>query len=296
MAANAAEAVRLGLTRVRAEEPPPLYAYDPDIGRLAITTPAYNTAIVAVNQGAFPYGGIELARLFDGEQRVAASIGGRPPASFGVVVHERRTGRITASQHSRQHRSLRHPPLRLVRAPRGAVARPQAYPMLPYAGSFTEIEAVGTTRGPTAEIRTRHHFFAGHVQTTWRLIPRAGGAHDVRVLFPSTGAKATVTAHLRDGSAIRLGSRTVRLSEVVYFHVASRDSGYVVVPRGPRLPGHARLIHPAAQSSAPQPGPTLALEPIRGDRLRALTVSACIAPAHNSTEAARVAAHLGGSS
>ena len=34
--------------------PPSLYAYDPDTGRLAVTTRAYNTAVMAVNQGAFP--------------------------------------------------------------------------------------------------------------------------------------------------------------------------------------------------------------------------------------------------
>ena len=70
------------------EQPPSLYAFDPDIGRLAVTTPVYNTAIVAVNQHAFPYGGIELARLFDGEQGVAANVGGRAPAAFGLLVRE----------------------------------------------------------------------------------------------------------------------------------------------------------------------------------------------------------------
>ena len=118
----------LGLSRVPSEEPPPLYAYDPDIGRLAVTTPAYNTAIVAVNQGAFPYGGVELARLFDGDQRVAATIGGRPPAAFGVVLHNRRTGHETATQRGRLHPDLQHPPLRLVEAPRGAVAHPRRVP------------------------------------------------------------------------------------------------------------------------------------------------------------------------
>ena len=34
----------------------------------------------------FPYGGVELARLFDGQQDVAGGVGGRPPASFGLVV------------------------------------------------------------------------------------------------------------------------------------------------------------------------------------------------------------------
>ena len=87
--ANAARAVEAGLGRMRGERPPALYAYDPDIGRLAITTPAYNTAIVAVNQRAFPYGGIELARLFDGEQAW-------PRASAGA--RRRRSGCSCASR------------------------------------------------------------------------------------------------------------------------------------------------------------------------------------------------------
>ena len=99
--ANAARAVEAGLGRMRGERPPSLYAYDPDIGRLAITTPAYNTAIVAVNQRAFPYGGIELARLFDGEQEVAAGIGGRAPAAFGLLVREPSGRRVFASQTGR---------------------------------------------------------------------------------------------------------------------------------------------------------------------------------------------------
>ena len=69
--ANAARAVDAGLGRKPGQVPPPLYAFDPDTGRLAVTTPTYNTAIVAVNQRAFPYGGLDLARLFDGTQEVA---------------------------------------------------------------------------------------------------------------------------------------------------------------------------------------------------------------------------------
>ncbi|HEY8492337.1 MAG TPA: hypothetical protein VIN04_00495, partial [Myxococcota bacterium] len=149
MQANAAQAAVLGLGRIAAEVPPPLYAFDPDTGRLAVTTPAYNTAIVPVNQGAFPYGGVELARLFDGDQRIAANVGGRPPAAFGVVVRDRRSGHQTASQRGRARPDLRRPPLRLLEAPRGAVARPVAYPRRPYAGPFRRLEAIGTTRGRT---------------------------------------------------------------------------------------------------------------------------------------------------
>ena len=61
-----------------------------DVGRLAVTTPAYNTAITAITQGAYPYGGIDLARLYDDRQEVAATLGARPPASFGLLVRDRR--------------------------------------------------------------------------------------------------------------------------------------------------------------------------------------------------------------
>ena len=83
MAANAARAVTAGLGRSPGSEPPPFYAYDADIGRLAVSTPAYSTAIVAVNHAAFPYGGIELARLFDGRGEPLTGIGGVGPAAMG---------------------------------------------------------------------------------------------------------------------------------------------------------------------------------------------------------------------
>src|SRR4029453_7838077 len=44
--ALAAEAVLRGMGNDPAEGPPPMYAFDPSIGRLPIPTPTYNTAIV----------------------------------------------------------------------------------------------------------------------------------------------------------------------------------------------------------------------------------------------------------
>jgi hypothetical protein len=73
------------------------------------------------SQRAFPYGGIDLARLFDGRQEVAANIGGRPPAAFGLVVHDRGGRRVLATQRPRIRLGGR--PLRLTRAPAGATAR-----------------------------------------------------------------------------------------------------------------------------------------------------------------------------
>ena len=99
--ANAARAIDAGLGRARSSGRPRCTRIDPDIGRLAVTTPAYSTAIVAVNQRAFPYGGLDLARLFDGDQDVAANIGGTPPASFGALVRDVSGRRVLASQVAR---------------------------------------------------------------------------------------------------------------------------------------------------------------------------------------------------
>ena len=295
MQANAAQACMLGLSRVRAEEPPPLYAFDPDTGRLAITTPAYNTAVVPVSQGSFPYGGVELARLYDGDQRVAANIGGQPPAAFGVVVRDRRTGHVTQSQRARMHPDTHPMPLRLVEAPRGAGAHPAPYPRRAYAGPFSRIDAVGSTRGPGVEIHTRHRFSAEHVQTWWRVLPDGPHEHrDVKLNFPSTGADTTIIATLRDGTRVELTSASrVRLNRIAYVHIGGSECGYVVVPRSRNLPGHARISRPHAQSSAPHAGPTLVFELLRNARLRALTASVRIAPARDAAHARGVARSLG---
>jgi hypothetical protein len=286
--ANAARAVTLGLSALASEEPPPLYAYDPDVGRLAVSTPAYSTAITVVDRRRLPYGGAELARLFDGDMRVAASIGGEPPASFGVVA--RGPGRVVASQEGRPRGSLRRPPLRLLEAPRGAVARPEAYPARPYAGAFRALTAEAVTRDEALTITTRHRFRAEFVETRWTIDPRraARGRWSVDVLFPSTGAGASVTAVLAGGARERLGER--RLGEVRWLHVESADSGYVIVPVG-EVAGRLRLLHPARQDSAPDPGPTLTVALLSRGRLRPLRFAVRLAPA-SAADAPAVAVRL----
>ena len=290
--ANAARAVALGMGRLPSEAPPPLYAYDPDVGRLAVTTPAYSTAVTVVDARRLPYGGAELARLHDGRMRVAAGIGGRPPASFGVVARSHASGHVVASQRGRPRASLRHPPLRLVRAPRGAVRDPEAYPRRPYAGPFRTLEAVAVTRGEGILIETAHRFLADHVETRWTIRPRrAGGDWSVDVLFPSTGA-ASVVAVLAGGRRARLGSGSMSLDGVRWLHVAGEEAGYVIVPVR-RVAGSLRLVRPAPQDSAPRPGPTLAVALLDRAPLRRLRFAVRIAPA-TPDRAAAVAARLRG--
>jgi hypothetical protein len=66
----------------------------------------------------------------------------------------------------------------------------------------------------------------------------------------------------------------------------------VVVPIGNRPRATAHILKPAAQSSAPRPGPTLAVQLAHGRRFRRLGFGVRIAPAADRLEAARVARRL----
>ena len=275
MQANAARAVDAGLGAVASKAAPPLYAYDPDIGRLAVTTPHYNTAIVAVNQRAFPYGGIELARLFDGRQDPAGGIGGVAPASFGVMVRDIAGRRIMSSQVGRAAVSRSIPPLRLVRAPRGVGARASSASRSSYAGAFRTLQAVGTARAGGISTTTRHTFTARTITTRWTV--RGGSRRgSVDVLFPSWGRRATVTAVLRDGTRMRVGSTRIALSRIGSFEIRSRDAAYTVVPVSRPAGATAHLIATRRQSSAPDPGPSLGIQLARAKAVRTVAFAARI--------------------
>jgi hypothetical protein len=82
--AMATRAVVLGLGTLQEVPLPPTYGFDPDIRRLAITTPAYSTAITPA--GSVGNGGAELSRLLDGAGLPLSGSGGNGVTStaFGL--------------------------------------------------------------------------------------------------------------------------------------------------------------------------------------------------------------------
>ncbi len=291
--ANAARAIDAGLGGRAASEPPALYAYDPDIGRLAVTTPTYNTAIVAVNQKAFPYGGLDLARLFDADQEVAANIGGRPPASFGVIVRDVAGRRVMASQVARTRVLAGVAPFRLTRAPHGAGRIPAGNVGRAYAGPFSDLRTSGTVTAAGVTVRVDHRFTPGWIETRWTVTRgRPATRESADVLFPSWGAaSARVSAVLTDGSRVAVGARRLDLARVQYLYVRSEHSGYVVVPLTRPAAG-VHLVRTSRQSSDPLPGPTLAIQIARNARFRRAALAVRLMPVHGEQEAAAAAARL----
>jgi hypothetical protein len=292
--ANAARAVDAGLGTKQAATPPPLYAYDPDIGRLAVTTPKYNTAVVAVNQRAFPYGGLDLARLYDGDQEVAANVGGRAPSAFGLMIRDVGGKRVAASQVGRPHVLPGVRPLTLTRAPHGAGAISSAAVGRAYAGPFSDLRATGAMTVGNLQMRVTHRFTRDWIQTRWDAIRKAGnGRYTADVLFPSTGGRdASVTAVLRDGTSVRVGTKRIPMSTVKYLWVQSEHAGYVVVPVTVPRGAAVHTIRATAQSSQPNPGPTAAIQIARAQKFSRTALTVRLTPVHDGLQAATEAARL----
>jgi hypothetical protein len=295
--ALAAEAVLRELGDKPAEEPPPLYAFDPQIGRLTVTTPSYNTALVAVSNGAFPYGGIELARLFDSRQRVVSHIGGRGPAGMGIVVRAPNGSLVAASQRPRSVLQSGRRPIVLTRSPRGAVRKGLRYPRAPYAGRFGVLEANGLADRAGVRFRSRYRFGADRIDIGWKVTRSRTDALSADALFPSWES-ATLDVNMKSGQLIELTATGpvphIDLAAVDYFFVDGSEGGYVVMPRA-AVPGAGvlvRVYQPAKQSSNPRPGPSLVLRLAQPSRWRELTLEVTIALARDAGEAAEVVTRL----
>ena len=153
-------------------------------------------------KGAFPYGGIELARLSDAAGVPVGGVGGRPPASFGVVV--RRPARAARARLPADAALGLADPAALAARPGGA--RPAAAA----ASRRRPFERARGRRPHGARRRLRHRvvhrFTPDHIECTWTVEHRRRRLR-AEVLFPSWGTARAITAVLRDGSAVVLAPR-----------------------------------------------------------------------------------------
>jgi hypothetical protein len=267
VAGVAARALDHGLGHLPSAQPPSLYSYDPDTGRLAVTTAAYNTAIVPVNQDAFPYGGIDLARLFDARQEVAATVGGRTPAAFGLRIRDARGRVLLATQRGgRRDLDQARSPLRLTRAPAGVGVAASTERRRAYAGPFERLAAVGTLRRNGIRATVRHRFTKYAVRTRWTVRRAQRAPVTVELLFPGWEGGAAPTATLRGGRTIELGRGARRLRGVEHLSVGGPHAGYRVTPGSRKLV--ARVIRTRPQPAAPGAGPALAIRLGRESRAR----------------------------
>ena len=260
----------------------------PRHGRLAVRHADYNTAIVPSSRGAYPYGGIDLARLYDGRQEVAAgSAGGRPPrsgcscATSPAGASSRPSSRTAAGCGSRRRRTASA-------RERLGVDRPRVRRPVP-----------GPARGRD---RARRRLDRAHEPPLHRVLRaddlvaaadrRPRGRATADVLFPSWGRGARVTAVMRDGSTPPGRRRADPARAVAHLLVERATARLRRAARGrARAGATVHLLHPRPQSSAPLAGPTLAVQLVRKRRVRTARFSARYAPVERE-RAAETAARM----
>ncbi len=273
MGANAVRAVSAGMGTMDAAEPPPFYSYDADIGRLAVSTRHYSTAILADNRGKVPYGGNELARFYDADGDPIGGTGGHPPASFGVRVEGAHGERLMISQRP-LHADPKHPPLILTHSPRGRVTRQRVLATRPDAGPFSNLSVVGRKSDNGITVTSAYTFHNRGIDAAWT-INRRKAKHGARpiVLFPSWGKVTRLEAVLRNGKTV-VAAHGLQLAGVRAFRIRGEYGSYrVSIPVN--TVGTVRVFAARWQKANPRGGPTLGLQlPAfkRGSRHLAVTI------------------------
>jgi hypothetical protein len=287
MMANAARAIAYGMGSMPASDPPPLYSFDYDTGRLAVSTPAYSTALVPSNRGAFPYGGLDPVRLFGPGQHPVGSLGGVPPEALGVVVRNSAGKELLATSRS-QHAGVGRP-LSLIASPRGKVTRPRAYPVEPYAGPFKRLEALGRVRNGPLSITAHHTFTATSILSRWQVTCARATCDDRIILhFPTYGSDAAIDAILKSGTRVRLGgpgadaAAAVAAGDVARL-VLGTQPGYSVELSVIQAEAELKMVDATKQKTNPTPGPTLAIELSLPVGFKSRTLEARILPGVGDT-------------
>ena len=98
---DAARAVSYGFADLPVAEPPPPWAYPPSIGRVAVTTPTYKTAIMAMNDGSFPTAGSSRAGCSTATSAPRVASAATAAAASASSARTRAGGTVLATEEPR---------------------------------------------------------------------------------------------------------------------------------------------------------------------------------------------------
>lgn len=237
-ASTASELALLGLeprANRKSDPMPDAYSHDESLGRLAVTTSRYATAVVRPWSG-LRSGGIEPSRIIDGRGRAVTGLGGSTTGTLaltltsgGGLVLSTQPGRYRASQSK-------------VVVPKSVKDR-----------SATLRKALVVTGKDSAKdlkLDLEHRFDKTSIATRYRLDNRRKGSVEAILRVPTYGSRIT--------GSLRVGQRISRATLTRGLKVTSPDGGRFTV-RFSGLPTAARgtVVAGAKQVGNPDPGPEL---------------------------------------
>lgn len=255
MASNAAQAIALNLASVPSIAPPPMYSFDPDSQRLAVSTPLYSTGILVHNRRAVPYGGLDLNRLFNSRQQPVGATAGTGLANFMARIRDP-GGKVLLSTQMGENASMSIAVTQREGSVRRVGPASPPYPLDAYAGPLRAVLASGhVARGPAA-IATTHRLLAETIDLGWQLTlpPHAHW----EVALPSYGSQAGFFLDT-PGGLVELEENTAArpLAAARQIVVRAEQGGYTITPLTAPAGSRMRVVHPPSSTGAAQPGPTL---------------------------------------
>lgn len=213
-ASHAARLAQLGFGTRKDVLPPAWFAWDPDAGRLAVSTKRYSTGIV-LRHPTDDIGGIEPARMFGAAGDPVSGTGGSARSAFGLDLVA--GGRVVLDTEPGRH--LRQAGTQQLRVTLNGGQ--------PLRGTFASgLRAYGTSTGSAGTVRVDHRFDEDGV-TTYRSVRSTVNA-EATLRLPAWGSNAAVRVVRADGTAKLLGSTPVAAEDAVGLLVYSRRGGYRV--------------------------------------------------------------------
>ena len=212
------------------------YSHDREMGRLAISTARYNTAVIRpVSQHE---GGIDIVRLFDGQQRPLMTLGGGSASGAATGVRLTSSGTPALDTQTGSNWRWRVPAMNVAGNRRNR------------AGTFTVLSAGATMRSARkhkASVRISHRFSYSAIETDFRI--RRGNATDATVRVPLWGSQSTIEVVK---GARRQGKQVRRTSGTLLLRMHTLDGARMLVAlRG--IPSRATIVVARHRRSAKAP-------------------------------------------
>lgn len=237
-ASTASELALLGLeprSNRKSNPMPDAYSHDQSLGRLAITTSRYATAVVRPWSG-LRSGGIEPSRIIDARGRAVTGLGGQTAGTLALSLTAG-GGQVLTTQPGRYRSSQS-----MLRVPKGVVDRS--------ATLRTPLKVTATDTAASIAFDLEHRFDAKSIATRYRLDNRRKQRVEATLRVPTYGSRIS--------GSLRIGQRFSHATLTRGLKITSPDGGRFTV-RFAGLPKAARgtVARGTKQIGNPDPGPEL---------------------------------------
>jgi len=211
----------LYLGKNRSLRQPNSYSYDRDMGRLAVSTPYYNTAIISPN--IYGEGGIEPTRIFDRQQRPVTTIAAGKPGAPATKVELKQGSQLLLSTQPGLYGQPNSNKLYLNRRYQNK------------AGVFKSMSAFGKASANGQSITLKHSFTDRQIVTSYKIKPGAASKAVISLPIWSKRSLVKITAGVSGRGSHRTANGKQLKFEFKTSDGATGKASFRGIPRGAHI-------------------------------------------------------------